>query len=156
MCVSTCIWGRLLYPFCVCIQLHTLPRLLLHFWRLLCQWAVYVYVSPFAFKSIGYIPIFALVVPIGYMQLFYSLQHVTFRLFLCSHADDVHVSTPLFLSLYHLLSPFYPPSNWDQDIACLYSFVWKYVHASLLNKALISVTLINFTGRSYDNETDTV
>lgn len=57
---------------------------------------------PFASKPIGCTPIFALVFNIGHTHLFYALQHVTFRLMLCTQARDARVSTPLFLSLYPL------------------------------------------------------
>ena len=57
---------------------------------------------PFASKPIGCTPNFALVFTIGHMRLFYALQRVTFRLLLCTQAHDVHVSTPLFRSLYPL------------------------------------------------------
>ena len=113
---------------------------------------------PFASKPTGCTPIFAHIFTIGYMHLFHALQHVTFGLLLCTQAhDDMFLLQCFWIcTLYHFLSHFYHPPNRDQDIACLCSFFLKYVHASLLNKALISVTLMDFTGRSYDKETDTI
>lgn len=54
----------------------------------------------FGSKHIGRTPIFVRAFPRDHMHLLYALQRDTFRLLLCTEADDVHVSNPLLLSLY--------------------------------------------------------
>ena len=99
-----CVWTHLIYTFirflCLYAAAHTSSFATLHF-DACCVSTLFMCTFPlFASKPVGCTPIFARTFPIGHMHLFCVLERDTFRLLLCTQADDVHVATPVFVSLY--------------------------------------------------------